>query len=157
MVKLALMTAAVALAAAPAAAQPLWRNFQSGMTAEQVRAADPRVAANPLAAKERLKDGAACELVIEAVEIDGRPFRSCFYFRAGKLAQISLGDRGATPQMFRGIKTRLANENGPSFAEQQSGRIQEARWTRGDNSRVSLMYIEIGQPIMRIVYEPAAL
>lgn len=150
-----LLAAATAVIATPASAQALWGDFQYGMSAAAVRAADARVAVNPQAAQERLRDGSACELVIATVEIDKQPFRSCFYFRDDKLVQVSLGSATANPEQYRGIVLSLRARHGPDFAETQSGRIQEARWTRADNSSVWLMYIGIGQPTMRIVYEQA--
>lgn len=150
-VMLALLGATVA---APAQAQTLWRGFTSGMTVEQARAADPRAVPNPRAASERLKDGAACELVIEAVEVETRRFRGCLYFRDGRLIQVALGDAAASHTGFRGIVSKLSVEHGPEFSRAQNGRVHEARWQRRDNTSVQVMFVEIGQPFMRIVYAP---
>lgn len=45
-------------------------------------------------------------------------------------------------------------EHGPGFAQAQNGRIHEARRQCRNNTSVQVMFVEIGKPFMRIVYEP---
>lgn len=75
---------AVALSS-EAPAQTLWQNTAVGMTADQIRAAQP--SARLPAVRGTLRGGATCELEVGGYEVSGERFDVCFFLRDGSLSQ----------------------------------------------------------------------
>lgn len=69
-------------------AQSLWQGTIYGMSLEQVKTVVPRAA--PPAKPNRLADGSEELLRLEDVELVNKKFAASFYFRTGKLSQVTL-------------------------------------------------------------------
>lgn len=71
-----------------AAAQPLWNGTEYGMSLQQVKAVVPQASA-PVK-PSRLYDGSQELLRLEDVELAGNKFAARFYFKDGRLVQVTL-------------------------------------------------------------------
>ena len=73
---------------APVNAQSLWGGTEYGMSLEQVRTAIPN--ATPPSQADHLADGSQELLRLENVEIVRTTFSAKFFFKTGKLSQVTL-------------------------------------------------------------------
>lgn len=106
-----LAAAAFALvAAADAQAQILWQNVERGMSAEEVRRAQPR--AVPYEDPSALFNGARCLLRIEDYEFGGQRLTVCFYMLAGRLHQVTLKLKSANEAIFHSLAAELRERHG---------------------------------------------
>jgi hypothetical protein len=80
---------------APASAQSLWNGTNYGMSVDEVRATVPKAIAPDK--PNRLADGAQELLRLTNVEIVGKTFDAQFFFRNGRLSQVTLSlEKGHT-------------------------------------------------------------
>lgn len=144
-----------------AEAAPLWQNVESGMTAAQVRHAQPE--AQPSSNPDPLGSGASCDLMIPSLSVGGGTFRVCFYMLHGRLDQVTLKALNPSHSMFESTVDLLRGKYGPELASGQPlcrwiGSAMEecsADWVLKSGTNVSALFMEIGgsDPLVNIVYQ----
>ena len=146
-----------ALAAGPAAAQPLWQGLEAGMTPAQVQSARPGARPSAGAPLDGFEEG----LTEGGVRAAGHPWDARFYFRGEALALVALtpATPGAGYQvMFDDAVRELGEQLGPPFscAYGDFAGKQECEW-RADGRRVHVLLVtQLNTPLLEITYASAA-
>jgi hypothetical protein len=108
----------VFLLAVPASAQVLWQNVSVGMTADQIRAAQPAVAVPT--ERSTLHSGAICELQLRGYEVQGDSFDVCFFLQDHRLIQVMMSAQRASRSAFDSfaalLRARYGREVSPNAA-----------------------------------------
>lgn len=131
-------------AAAPAQAQLLWENVKAGMTAEEVRRAQPRAQVYDDA--DRLFNGARCLLRIGHYDFGGRSLTVCFYMLDGRLHQVTLKLRPAVESDFAALSALLRERYGPARQTADPICLREilescrVEWTLPDGIELSILW-----------------
>jgi hypothetical protein len=140
------------LVASPAVGQTLWQNVDSGMTAAQVRQAQP-TAATP-AKVEKLASGATCNLAIDQLSIDGAPYNVCFYFLDERLVQIMMSASGSPSRgQYMGIVSLLRAKYGAELSSEKTVLGHETDWLLPSNVNISVVYFSEVGPLLNVVYQ----
>lgn len=145
--------------AQPTIAAPLWQNVGSGMTAAEIRKAQPAAIDNPK--PETLKNGAKCELVIQSLAIGTDNYEVCFFILGGKLHQVTLGAQNPNRPMFESTVDLLRSKYGPELGAGQplcrSGMLTicEAKWMLKTGVNISALFMQVSNndPLVNIVYQ----
>lgn len=132
------------------AAQPLWNGTEYGMSLEQVKAVVPQASAP--AKPSRLYDGSQELLRLENVEVAGNKFAARFYFKDGKLAQVTLSlqeERKFDNVMpvFDAIIEALRAKYGQEITREiQRAKLNRAyaEWNR-DGTRIDILSMSVGE------------
>ena len=156
--------AVAALAANSAAAQVLWQNIEAGMTAAEIRRAQPH-ASVVTGAKETLRGGwASCELSVRSYEVQGHNFSVCFFMREGKLIQVMMRSGAPSIVAFRSLGDLLRAKYGQELSPAPdpcrrigSMNMCELKWLLPSGVNVSAIYMDIGGrgPVFNINYRTA--
>lgn len=150
---------AIALQAAPAAAQALWNGTGYGMPAAQVLARFPQAQAPD--SPDELAGGESEGLRLEGVEVAGHRFRASFFFDGDALAQVTLSQQApraarADLQVFKDVAGALQARHGAPAASAQRQEPFERRsheW-QVDGTRVALVLIEAGaESFVNVIYQ----
>jgi len=149
----------VSFLSATAFAAPLWQNVESGMTASQVRLAQPdaQIDANPT----RLGGGATCDLSIPSLDVGGDAYKVCFFMLDGKLLEVMLTALEPTQPMFDSTIELLRGKYGTELAGGHPlctmiGIMKncEANWLLKSGVNISALLIKIDDmETMNIVYQ----
>ncbi len=136
--------------AAALAAQPLWNGTEYGMSLEQVKAVVPQASA-PVK-PSRLYDGSQELLRLEDVELAGSKFAARFYFKDGKLAQVTLSlqeerkfDR--VIPVFDALTEAYRAKYGPEITRQiQRAKLDRAyaEWNK-DGTTINILSMGVGE------------
>lgn len=139
-------------AVSPASSPILWQNVSVGMSVVQVRGAQPE-AVEP-SDHPTLKGGAACLLNLPKFEIAADDYRVCFFFRDGKLIQVSLNALGEpTEAQFRNIVTALRAKYGPELTLAPSSIGYDADWATKNGVNVSVLFLNKFGNLLNINYQ----
>jgi hypothetical protein len=108
-------------ASLPARAQTLWKDTQVGMSLQSIQKQFPK-AARP-SQPTQLADGSRELLRLSDTDVQGHVFDALFFFRQGKLTQVSLelqehGGAVSALQTFRSLKTAFDAKYGAPDEEQ---------------------------------------
>lgn len=68
--------------------QTLWKGTQVGMSIDEVRRAVPEAVDSDY--HNTLPDGAIEQLIVDVVDVMGKPFHASFYFNGDRLSQVTL-------------------------------------------------------------------
>lgn len=144
-----LAAAALGLSGAAAAqAQVLWQNVEAGMTADEVRRAQPR--AVPYDDPSRLFNDARCLLRIQDYEFGGQRFNVCFYMLAGRLHQVTLKMKNTSEASFHALAAALRERHGNGTPDEAGLCIQEIlrtcriQWPLGGGVRLHMGWYGLG-------------
>lgn len=148
----------VALPAAAWAA-PLWQGSESGMSRAEVAAAFPE--ARSPAKVDTIYSGARCELEIPTYKISERDFRVCFYFKADRLEQVTLGGINPSEPQFDTFVELLRSKYGPELGSGQPACKRgllttcKANWSLSSGSNIAVIYMTVGgkDPVLNINYQ----
>ena len=150
-----MLKSAIALlffAAAPATAQTLWQNVDTGMTESQVLAAQPTAMQNP--EPTTLSGGAKCSLHIKSYALLNDPYEVCFFFLDKRLIQVTLGHRG---ELFKGdyegLVDALASKYGEPLSNRKTSLGFAANWSLNNGVNISVFYMDKLLPLLNLVYQ----
>jgi hypothetical protein len=153
--------AAIALfLASPASAQLLWQNVRSGMSLEEVRAAQPTAAPPPRPA--RLNSGARCALQIPQYEVARQSFKVCFFMLHGRLVQVMLSAERPSESLFHDMAGLLRARYGAGRQGDAEPcrmvdplRVCEMEWLLETGANASIIYMDVrgDVPILNINYQ----
>jgi hypothetical protein len=150
---------ALALQAAPAAAQALWNGAGYGMHPAQVQARFPQ--AQVPDSPDELAGGESEGLRLEGVDVAGHRFRASFFFDGEALAQVTLSQQApragrADLRVFEDVAGALQARHGAPAASEQRQEPFERRshdW-QVDGTRVALVLIESGTAsFVNVIYQ----
>ena len=141
-------------------AQALWSTTRSGMSLEDVRKVVPGTHApsNP----ERFGDGTREYLRLDNVEVVGHPFSAHFYFKEGKLSQVTLGMKGknsftTTQEVFKLLSEPLRVKYGQEISHEEKSYpfpMAQATWMSGrTNINVVTLAVNPRDALLNINYQ----
>lgn len=141
------------LVPSPALAQVIWENVRAGMTAAQIRAAQP--AARVPRERGRLHNTvndrvAICELQIRGSEVAGQMFDTCFYLYAGRLVQVMMTARNPSRALAGTLAAHLRSRYGAELEKDEdpcppAGLLTmcEWNWRVAGGSEVNITYADV--------------
>ena len=131
----------LSLTSTPAlAATPLFQNTQSGMTVEQVLAAQPIANAVNLPGSG-FGPSAPCLAKIEKYEIGGANYEVCFIFQGSKLSHVRVElNRDPSRFDYMSVLTLLRSRYGPELSEGANELGRKAEWLTKDGTNIALHF-----------------
>ena len=158
---ISLLCAAGALLSATASvAQTLWQNTNVGMTADQIRRAQP--SAQVPSRAQTLHGGAVCGLELPDYEVGSDHFRVCFFMKDGRLAQVTMTSTEPSIPAYDALsvmlRARYGNELSASSQPCARGRgltVCTMEWLLDTGVNVSLLYSDVNGrlQILNVVYQ----
>ena len=145
----------------PATAQVLWQNVSVGMSADQIRSAQPSVSAPT--ERSTLHNGAVCELELRGYQVQGDGFDVCFFLQDHRLIQVMMSSQRPSRSAFDSfavlLRARYGTEVSPNV---DPCRIVSADFTScgidwllpsGVNVSLSFLAVRGTEDLLKINYQ----